>query len=80
MHEPHHSLLSSPVLAELQQADLITSAECRGLVYPSHVVEVQRRKSPEVQAETADVLRRYGFVKPSNLLAGMKTLSLTMCL
>ena len=38
----------SPVLAELQQADLITSEECRGLYDSSRVVRVQSGKSPEV--------------------------------
>ena len=63
----------SPVLAELQQADLITSEECKGLSYPIHVVRVQSGKSPEVQAKTADVLRRHGFEKESNFLAGEQT-------
>ena len=66
----------SPVLAELQQADLITSEECRGLRYSSHVVRVQSGKSPEVQSKTADVLRRHGFEKESNLLTGKQTQTL----
>ena len=60
----------SPVLAELQQADLITSEECRGLDDSSDVVFVQRGKSPEVQSKTADVLRRHGFEEESNLFTG----------
>ena len=60
----------SPVLAELQQADLITSEECKGLSYTSDVVRVQRRKSADVIAKTADVLRRHGFDKESKLLEG----------
>ena len=63
----------SPVLAELQQADLITSEECRELNDPRHVVGVQRGKSSEVQSKTADVLRRHGFEKESNLLTGEQT-------
>ena len=63
----------SPVLADLQQADLITSKECEGMDDPSDVVGVQRGKSPEVQAKTADVLRRHGLVKESNFLAGKQT-------
>ena len=63
----------SPVLAELQQADLITSEECRGLDDSSDVVRVQSGKSPEVQSKTADVLRRHGFQKESNLLTGEQT-------
>ena len=66
----------SPVLAELQQADLITSEECRRLYYSSGVVRVQSGKSPEVQSKTADVLRRHGFEKESNLLTGEQTLPL----
>ena len=73
---PVPSLLSPPVLAELQQADLITSEECRGLDDSSDVVRVQSGKSPEVQSKTADVLRRHGFEKESTLLSGKQTQSL----
>ena len=41
---------------------------------PSDVVEVQSGKSPEVQTEAADVLRRHGFEKESDVLAGMELL------
>ena len=64
------------VLAELQQADLITSEECEGLYDSRGVVRVQSGKSPEVQSKTADVLRRHGFEKESNLLTGKQTLPL----
>ena len=70
---PVPSLLSPPVLAELVQADLITSEECRGLRYTSDVVKVQSGKSPEVLTKTADVLRRQGFKKESSILAGKQT-------
>ena len=70
---PCSSHVSPPVLAELQQADLITSEECRGLYDASYVVGVQRGKSPEVLTKTADVLRRHGFENKSNLLAGEQT-------
>ena len=60
----------SPVFAELQQADLITSEECWGLNDPRRVVVVQGGKSPEVLTKTADVLRRHGFEKESNHLTG----------
>ena len=63
----------SPVLAELQQADLITSEECRWKYDYSGVVYVQSGKSPEVQSKTADVLRRHGFKEESNLLSGEQT-------
>ena len=68
------SPLSVPVLlAELQQADLITSEDCKRLFDTSIVVGVQSVKSPEVQTKTADVLRRHGFEEESNLLAGKQT-------
>ena len=68
------SPLSVPVLlAELQQADLISSEDCKGLFDTSDVVGVQSVKSPEVQTKTADVLRRHGFEEESNLLAGKQT-------
>ena len=66
----------SPVLAELQQADLITSEECRELYDSRGVVGVQSDKSPEVRSKTADVLRRHGFEEESNLLTGKQTLPL----
>ena len=66
----------SPVLAELQQADLITSEECGRLFDSRGVVGVQSGKSPEVQSKTADVLRRHGFEEESNLLTGKQTLPL----
>ena len=70
---PVPSLLSPPVIAELVQADLITSEERRRLMDPRDVVRVQRGKSPEVLTKTADVLLRHGFEKQSNLLAGKQT-------
>ena len=70
---PVPSLLYPPVLAELVQADLITSEEFRELRYPSDVVAVQKYKSPEVLTKTADVLRRHGFEEESKLLAGKQT-------
>ena len=70
---PVPSLLSIPVLAELQQAGVITREECKGLWYHEHVVQAQSGKSPRVQTKTADVLRRHGFEKESNLLAGKET-------
>ena len=78
---PCPSHLSPPVFAELQQADVITPEECEEYMYdlkrgaggwglndPSRVVKVQSGKSPEVLTKTADVLRRHGFEKDSNLL------------
>ena len=67
------SFLSPPVLAELVQANLITSEECEELYDPSDVVEVQSGKSPEVLTKTAEVLLRHGLEEESNLLAGKQT-------
>ena len=62
------------VLGELQQGDLISSEECEGLSDPSDVVEVLGRKSADVIAKTADVLRRHGFEKESKLLEGNRNI------
>ena len=72
---PVPSHLSPPVIAELVQANLITSKERRRvrLMDPRHVVEVQRGKSPEVLTKTAEVLLRHGLEEESNLLAGKQT-------
>ena len=80
---PVPSLLSPPVLGELQQADLITSEECKWLPVRygiSDVVEVQRCKSPEVMSKTANVLRRHGFDEQSILLAGRQSRPSSVCL
>ena len=70
---PLLSLLSPPVLSELQQASLITSEECKRMDEPSKVVRVLSAKSPEVQTKTSEILKRHGFEKESNLLAGKQT-------
>ena len=85
---PVPSLFSPPVLAELQQADLITSEECKRLrvrndlwwYNMSDVVDVQKGKSPEVMSKTAEVLRRHGFEKESRLLAGRQSRPSSICL
>ena len=77
---PVPSLLSPPVLAELRQADLIASEECKGLSVPSDVVKIQCVKSPELMAKTADVLRRHGFESESKLLAGRQSSPSSICL
>ena len=74
------SLLSPLVLAELRQADLITSEECDELRDISDVVGVQSGKSREVIAKTAEVLRRHGFGKESKLLAGRHSRPSSVCL
>ena len=67
------SLVSPPVLAELQQADLITSEECVELRSINGVITVQCVSSPEVVTKTADVLRRHGFESESELLPGRQS-------
>ena len=68
------------VLAELQQADLISSEECKELQHISRVVDVQKGKSPEVMSKTAKVLRRHGFDEQSRLLAGRQSRPSSVCL
>ena len=70
----------SPVLAELQQDDLITSKECKELSDISRVVDVQRRKSCGVMSKTADVLQRHGFEEKARVLAGRQTKPSSICL
>ena len=74
------SLLCPPVLAELRQADLIASEECKRLSGPDDVVQVQCGKSPAVMVKTADVLKRHGFESSSNLLAGRQSSPSSICL
>ena len=59
-----------PALAELQQADLITSKECEDWSGIHDLVRAQRSKSPEVKSKTANILRRHGFEEKSRHLAG----------
>ena len=80
---PVPSPLAPPVLGELQQADLITSEECKRLPVwydISGVVDVQKGKSPEVMSKTAEVLRRHGFDEESRLVAGRQTRPSSICL
>ena len=82
------SLLSPLVLGEFQQADLITSEECKKLQvrYNSwryditDVVDVQKDKSPEAVSKTAEVLKRHGFEKESTPLAGRQSRPSSICL
>ena len=84
-----HSLLSPPVVVELQEADLITGEEYGWLQLVqcycsscdlSDVVRVQRGKSPEVMSKTAGVMRRHGFESKSRLLAGRQSRPSFICL
>ena len=59
-----------PVLADLRQAGLITSDECRELSSIGRVVAVQHTKSPEVRTKIAAVLRRHELGEESSLLPG----------
>ena len=80
---PVPSPLSPPVLGELQQADLITSEECKRLRVwygMSNVANVQKGKSPEVMSKTAEVLRRHGFENESKFLAGRQSRPSSICL
>ena len=77
---PVPSLLSSPVLAELQQAELVSSEACKELSDISGVVRAQRGKSPEVLSKTADVMRRLGLEKEFRLLAGRHSRPSSTCL
>ena len=85
---PVRSLVCPPVLGELQQADLITSEECKKLQVRyawlrydiSDVVDVQKGKSPEVLSKTAEVLRRHGFERESTPLAGRQSRPSSICL
>ena len=67
---PVPSLLSPPVLIELQLSDLITSEECEELSGISDVLETQSGKSPEVMSKTAGVLRCHTLEEESELFAG----------
>ena len=72
---PCPSPFSSTVLADLQQAHLITTDEYTWLNDISGVVKLQITKSHEVMTETAAVMKRHGLGEESKLLSG-KLLSL----
>ena len=57
---PVPSLLSLPVLAELQQAHLITYEECAMVWDINDVVALQRKKPSEVQVKSAEVFFKLG--------------------
>ena len=70
---PCHFLSSPTVLAELQQANLISRQDCEEVKDISDVLEVQRGKSPQVQSKTADILRSQKWDKEAGLLSGKQT-------
>ena len=83
------SLLSPPVVVELQQADLITSEEYGWLQLVqcycstcdlSNVVRIQSGKPPQVMLKAAGVMRRHGFESESKLLAGRQSRPSSACL
>ena len=81
---PVASLLFPPALSELQQADLITSEECKkelGYIWCdiSDVARVQKGKSFKVMAKTAEILRRHEFEKESRLLTGRQSRPSSIC-
>lgn len=53
--------LLSPVIAQLEDAGLDTSAGCRILLDPTCLVEVLSRKPPEVVARTNEILKTTRF-------------------
>ena len=57
---PVPSLLSLPVLAELQQAHLLTNEECDDVWDIDDVVALQRNKPSDVQVKTAEVFFKHG--------------------
>ena len=76
---PSLSLVNA-VLVELQQANVITSAESVRLSVIIDVVRVQSGKSPTVVSKTGDVLQRHGFEEESRLLAGRQSKPSSICL
>ena len=67
------SSLPFVVIFELQQADLISSEDCKKLTDISRVVGHQREASPDTMIKTAEVLRKHGHQKMSKLLLGSQT-------
>ena len=68
---PVPSLLSPPVLAELQQAHLLTNEECDDVWDIDDVVALQRKKPSEVQVKSAEVLLKHGLqTDEAKLFAG----------
>ena len=68
-------LLSSPVLVQLHEADLIAVEERERVSGVGDVVRVQRGKSPHKMTVTAEILKRQGFEEMSVFLRGMSLCS-----
>ena len=63
-------LFSPPVLAELQQGNLITSDECKRLSEVWQVHNVLRVKTPTTKSRSAEILLKHGYQEVSALLSG----------
>ena len=63
-------LLSSPVLVQLHEADLIAVEERERVSGVGDVVRVQRGKSPDKMTVTAEILKQQGFEEMSVFLRG----------
>ena len=69
-------LFSPPVLAELQQGNLITSEECEGLYRVGDVHDVLCVKTPNVKSRSAEILLRHGYQEESAFLSGKQLYSI----
>lgn len=74
------SSLPFVVIFELQQADLISSENCKKLTNISRVVGHQRKASPDTMIKTAAVLRKHGHQKMSKLLLGSQACICISCI
>ena len=64
---PVHSL---PVLVEVQQANLVNAEECEGLQDYDDLAILLSGKSPDMVAQSNEILIKHGFEEMSKFLAG----------
>ena len=64
---PVHPL---PVLAEVQQAYLVTAEECKWLQDCDDLAILFSGKSPDMVAQSNEILKKHGFDEMSKFLAG----------
>ena len=64
---PVHSL---PVLVEVQQANLVTAEECGKLQDCDDLAILLSGKSPDMVAQSTEILKKHGFVEESKFIAG----------
>ena len=64
---PVHSL---PVLAEVQQANLVTAEECGRLRDCDDLAIALSGKSPDMVAQSNEILRKHGLEEKSKFLEG----------